>query len=112
MKSNRKPHKLSGIIAIFTLMFSSMVFALDLGEAKQRGLVGEQSNGYLGAVVMQNDAQALIAEINAKRKAKYTELAAKNKLTLQQIEKLAANKAYAKTAAGHFIQVNGVWAKK
>jgi len=112
MKNNIKRHKLTAIIAAFTLLFSSMVFALELGEAKQKGLVGEQVNGYLGAVVMQSDVEVLIAEINTKRKVKYMELAAKNNISLQQVEKLAANKAYSKTEAGHFIQVNGVWLKK
>ena len=112
MKTNIQSHKLSVIIAAFSLFFSSVVFALDLDEAKQNGLVGEQINGYLGVVVEQNDVTALIEEINAKRKAKYMELAEKNNITLQQVEKLAANKAYSKTEAGHFIQVNGVWVRK
>ncbi|MFT4993672.1 MAG: hypothetical protein ACI965_000693 [Paraglaciecola sp.] len=112
MKINIKSYHISTIIAVVSLFFCSMVFALELDDAKQRGLIGEQTNGYLGVRVMQNEVQALVGEINAKRRAKYLELAAKNNITLQQVETLAANKAYEKTEAGHFIQVKGVWLKK
>jgi uncharacterized protein YdbL (DUF1318 family) len=112
MKNKFKSHTLAATIAAFTLLFSSMAFSLELSEAKQRGLVGEQINGYLGAVVMQGDVKLMLEEINAKRKAKYQELAAKNNLSLAQVETLAANKAYGKTSPGHFIQVKGAWVKK
>ncbi|WP_412971710.1 YdbL family protein [Glaciecola sp. MF2-115] len=99
-------------LIISSLFFSSLSFAMDLDEAKDRGLVGEKDNGYLGLVVNQAEAQKLIAEINAKRREIYLELAAKNNITLTQVEKLAAQKAYSKTAAGHYLWVNGVWRKK
>ncbi|PKG97223.1 YdbL family protein [Paraglaciecola sp. MB-3u-78] len=99
-------------IIIVSFLFSSVVFAIDLDEAKQKGLVGEKDNGYLGVVVAQKDAQDLIDDINAKRKAVYIELAAKNGITLQQVEKLAAQKAYDKTNSGHYLWVAGKWTKK
>ena len=86
--------------------------------------MGEKNNGYLSVVVIlqqdvqhiQQDAQKkakiLVDDINAKRKAVYIELAAKNGITLQQVEKLAAAKAYEKTRSGHYLWVNGQWAKK
>ena len=99
-------------LIISSLFFSSLSFALDLDEAKDKGLVGEKDNGYLGLVVNQADAQKLIAEINEKRRAIYLELASKKNITLTQVEKLAAQKAYNKTAAGHYLWVNGAWQKK
>ena len=98
-----------GVIAI---LFSSVVFALSLDDAKENGLVGEQQNGYLGVVVQSSDAEKLVVEVNALRKAKYAELAAKNGITLEQVEKLAAQKAYQKTESGHYLQNNGQWIKK
>ena len=56
--------------------------------------------------------QRLIDDINAKRKAVYVKLAAKNGITVQQVEKLAAEKAYKKTSSGHYLWINGQWAKK
>ncbi|WP_339721970.1 YdbL family protein [uncultured Paraglaciecola sp.] len=99
-------------LIIVSMLFSSIAFALDLDEAKNKGLVGEKDNGYLGVVVAQQDAQALVADINAKRKAVYADLAAKNGITVQQVEKLAAKKAYDKTSSGHYLWVNGKWTKK
>lgn len=99
-------------LIIVSLLFSSIAFAIGLDEAKDKGLVGEKGNGYLGVVIVQKDAQGLVADINAKRKAVYVELAAKNGITLQQVEKLAAKKAYDKTRTGHYLWVGNQWVKK
>ena len=99
-------------LTIVSLLFSSIAFAIGLDEAKDNGLVGEKGNGYLGVVIVQKDAQGLVADINAKRKAVYVELAAKNGITLQQVEKLAAKKAYDKTSTGHYLWVGNQWVKK
>lgn len=95
-----------------SMLFSSIALAIGLDEAKDKGLVGEKDNGYLGVVVAQQDAQALVADINAKRKAVYAELATKNGITLQQVEKLAAKKAYDKTSSGHYLWLRDQWTKK
>ncbi|MEP0177465.1 MAG: YdbL family protein [Paraglaciecola sp.] len=99
-------------LIIISLLFSSIAFALNLGQAKQKGLVGEKDNGYLGVVVASNDVQSLVNEINAKRKTVYAKLAEKNGITVQQVEKLAAQKAYDKTSSGHYLWTNGKWVKK
>jgi uncharacterized protein YdbL (DUF1318 family) len=103
-------------IIIVSFVLSSVVFAIGLDEAKDNGLVGEKDNGYLGLVVIQNntqnETQLLIDDINTKRKAVYIELALKNGITLQQLEKLAAAKAYEKTSSGHYLWMNGQWTKK
>ena len=100
------------LLAASSLLFASMSFAIELDDAKAQGLVGEQTDGYLGAVVSKPDVIALIKEVNDKRKQKYAQLASKNNLTLEQVEKLAAKKAYEKTDTGHFVLVNGTWVKK
>ena len=99
-------------LGAITILFSSLVFALNLGEAKDNGLAGEQQDGYLGVIVQQPDVAKLVNEINALRKAKYIELAAKNGITLEQVEQLAAKKAFQKTESGHYLKNNGEWVKK
>jgi len=94
------------------ILFSTVAFAIELDTAKEEGLVGEQQNGYLGAVVQSSEVLLLINDINAKRKAKYQELATKNGITLEQVEILAAKKSYEKTESGHYLQVNGQWVRK
>ena len=95
-----------------SVLFSTMSLALDLDEAKQNGWVGEKDNGYLGLIIAQQGVQSLVDEVNHKRQQIYTELATKNKLSLDQVEKLAAQKAYAKTLSGHYLWVDGAWVKK
>ncbi|MCF2859018.1 YdbL family protein [Pseudoalteromonas sp. SMS1] len=97
-------------IAAACLSFS--VMAMTINDAKTQGLVGENASGYLGVIKGSSDVNKLVAEINKKRKAKYQQLAKKNKISLAQVEKLAAEKTFKKTSSGHFIQVNGQWVKK
>ena len=103
---------LRNIVMMVTVLFSTMSLALDLDEAKQNGWVGEKDNGYLGLVVAQKGVQALVDDINRQRQQIYTDLASKNNISIEQVEKLAAQKAYAKTLAGHYVWVNGAWVKK
>jgi uncharacterized protein YdbL (DUF1318 family) len=90
------------------------VFAADLQQAKSEGLVGEQLNGYLGVVSSEanTEVRALIADVNAKRKAQYESIAAKNSTSLETVELLAGKKAVEKTEAGNYIQTATGWSKK
>lgn len=99
-------------VLVSAILFSAVTFAIELDTAKTTGLVGEQQNGYLGAIVESSEVMELINDINAKRKAKYQELATKNGITLEQVEVLAAKKAYEKTESGNYLQVNGQWVRK
>ena len=94
------------------LMTSLSVFAGKLDDAKASGLIGEKPDGYLGVVVSSPATQKLVTDINAKRKAKYLELAKKNKISLQQVQSLAAEKTFSKTLSGHYLFKNGKWVKK
>jgi uncharacterized protein YdbL (DUF1318 family) len=105
-----KATKLITAVAALGMAFSA--FALTLDDAKGQGLVGETEAGYLAAVSSNAQVQALISDINAKRKAKYQQLAKKNGISLSQVEALAGKKAIEKTDKGHFVQVNGRWVKK
>jgi len=95
------------------LLFSNAAYSLDLQTAKNKGLVGETSSGYLDVVSASSaETKALISKINAQRKAKYQEIAARNKTSLQAIEKLAGEKAMSKSKSGSYIKKNGSWQKK
>jgi uncharacterized protein YdbL (DUF1318 family) len=100
-------------LLVFALI-SVPAFAADLDRAKSDGLVGERADGYLGVVDAGAgaDVVALVADVNAKRKAEYQRIAQKNDLTLEQVQALAGKKAIARTTAGHWILVNGGWQKK
>ena len=104
--------KLNIITLVSALCMSFSVWAISLDDAKNQGLVGEDSSGYLGLVVQNAEAKAVVDDINAKRKAQYLKLAKKNNLSLSQVEALAAAKTIEKTQSGHYVEVNGNWVKK
>jgi uncharacterized protein YdbL (DUF1318 family) len=88
---------------------------LSLGAAKQQGLIGEQYDGYLGAVASSPApaVRSLVAEINTKRRAEYNRIAGTNKLTRSEVEALAGKKSIAKTTAGNYVKAQGAnWRRK
>lgn len=105
--------RFKGFLAVLFLSISPLVMALDLDGAKAQGLVGEQPDGYLGVVQATPEAVALAADINAKRKAAYEEIARKNGATLAQVAAMTGEKVIAKAAPGTFIKTpQGQWQKK
>ena len=105
--------KIFSAIALTLLLQNA--WAVDLNSAKAQGLVGEANSGYLAAVKrpVNGEVQALIADVNAKRKTKFQSTAQKNGLTLAQVSNRFYELAVQKTAAGNFYQdKNGTWKKK
>ncbi|WP_372882303.1 YdbL family protein [Psychromonas sp.] len=97
-------------ILIFTMILSFSVFALDLSDAKQQGLVGEKVDGLLGVVKSSREVNQLVQSINAQRIELYKEIAEKNGMTLEQVSVLAGKKAISKTPRGEYIQNSaGQW---
>ncbi|WP_026317965.1 YdbL family protein [Algicola sagamiensis] len=95
------------------MIFATPAWAMTLDEAKQKGFLGEQPNGYLGLVKDNAEAKTLMNDINAKRKATYQKLATKNKITLADVAKIAGEKAMKKTKSGNYIKgADGQWKKK
>ncbi len=103
------------IIAIILLFAFHSAWAIDIHDAKDQGLVGEANSGYLAAVKSPASAEvnALVAEVNAKRKAQFEQAAAKTTATVVQVANRFYELAVQKTAAGHYYQdTNGSWKKK
>ena len=103
------------ITAILLSLFLQTAWAIDIGSAKAQGLVGEANSGYLAAVETPASAEvnALIAEVNAKRKAEFAATAEKTGTTLAQVAYRFYELAVQKTAAGHYYQdAAGAWKKK
>lgn len=101
------------------LLLSLPALAMNLSEAmsglsaaKSSGLVGEQPNGYLGAVKDTAQSREIVSLINQARRAEYQKVAAQNNISMQDVEKIAGQKAIEKTAAGLYIQRNGAWIQK
>jgi len=111
-KSNTALASLFAVVFLLFSFFPAPAFALSLEEAKTQGLVGELSNGYLGVVSDSPEVQALVQDINAKRKVQYQTIAKRNGTPLDEVEQLAGKKAIEKTSSGNFIKVKQQWTRK
>ena len=104
------------ILSVVILLFAfSSAWAIDIHGAKDRGLVGEARTGYLAAVNTPASAEvkALIAEVNAKRKAQFQRAASRTGATLEQVRFRFYELAVQKTRPGHYYQdATGSWLKK
>jgi uncharacterized protein YdbL (DUF1318 family) len=99
-------------ILVLAVLIAVPALALDLGEAKSSGLVGELNTGYLGAVKPAANVDKLVADINQQRKAQYQKIAKKNSTSLEAVESRAGQKAMEKTSAGAYINTGDGWRKK
>jgi uncharacterized protein YdbL (DUF1318 family) len=88
--------------------------ALDLDTARAQGLVGEQSDGYVGAVSASagGDVKALVAEVNGKRRAAYADIAKKNGTAPDAVAALSGQKLIERAPAGQWIYDKGRWTQK
>jgi uncharacterized protein YdbL (DUF1318 family) len=95
------------------LGLATPALALDLGEAKAKGLVGEQADGFLGVVSGNGEASALAEQVNAKRRAEYAEIAKKRGTSVDAVAKLAGAKLVERTPGGQYARgSDGRWVKK
>ncbi len=102
-------------LLIFLLALSfTQAYAIDIHQAKNQGLIGEQANGYLGLVKNDSsqDVKQIVEDVNAKRKQKYKEIAEKNQTNLEEVQSIAGNIAMTKTKPGNYYKDQGKWVKK
>ena len=115
IKPNNWIRQIFAALLISLLTVSIAVADSPLTQPKADGLIGEQANGYLGLVTQNAPAniKKLVSETNAKRKAGYQKIAAKQGTSLTEVEKVGGNTAIEKTLKGNYIQdASGTWYKK
>ncbi len=103
------------LAAIGLLLILQNAWAIDLRDAKSQGLVGEANTGYLAAVQSPASAEvrALIADVNAKRKAQFERTAQSTGTTVAQVANRFYELAVQKTAPGNYYQdSSGRWQRK
>ncbi|WMC10389.1 YdbL family protein [Oceanimonas pelagia] len=92
---------------------SLSAWALDLQQAKQQGLVGEQLNGLVGAVQGNAQVNAIVSDINRKRLDSYRDIARKTGTSLAVVQSRAGQLNIERTPAGQFVQrADGRWQRK
>ena len=103
------------VAAIGLLLLLQNAWAIDIRTAKDQGLIGEANTGYIAAVQSPAGAEvrALIADVNEKRKAQFSETAKKTGITVELVASRFYELAVQRTAAGHYYQdIKGAWKKK
>jgi len=99
--------------AVVMMIAASPAFALDLASARASGVVGEKNDGYVAVIKSSAEADALAAEVNARRKAEYARISAANSQPVGVVAKLAAEEIIGKLSAGSKYQnASGAWVTK
>lgn len=82
-----------------------------LEAARASGIVGEQADGYLGIRTNGGDVKARVDQINIKRKAVYTDLAAKRGVTVADVGAATACEVFQSRVANneYYRDANGTW---
>ncbi|WP_428818539.1 YdbL family protein [Microbulbifer sp. MCCC 1A16149] len=104
---------LAGFFSL-TLLIALPAAAITLKEAQSKGIVGEANSGYIAVVQGSSpEVDALIAEVNAKRKREYAAIAKRNNIDISQVAARAAEKLEARLSRGEYYQDNlGRWKQK
>lgn len=115
MKRNNWISNVLLALLLSMMAVSVAVAASPLTQPKANGLIGEQANGYIGLVAnnVPADIKKLVKDVNAKRKAGYQKIAAKQGTNLAEVERVGGNTAIDKTLRGNYIRdASGAWRKK
>ncbi len=98
-----------------TSVVHAMLQADAAAELRASGEVGEQADGYLGVVGSGSGAlRAQVDGINIKRRAYYTDLAAKRGARIEEVAATTACELFrSKVAPGQFYRLpDGVWRQR
>ena len=75
---------------LITFLLATPAFAMDLQSARSNGVVVEQVTGYLKVAKPSAEADALVADVNSKRKAEYTRIAKEKGSSVDAVAAIAA----------------------
>lgn len=101
------------VFALLAALLASPALALDLQDARASGKVGETTKGYVAAIDGSADVKALVAEVNAKRKAEYARISKENGQPVDVVATLAAKQIIEGLPSGASYQdASGSWKKR
>ena len=99
--------------AIIASLIAFPAFALDLQEARTKGMVGEKNDGYVQALAESVEVSKFSEEINAKRKAEYVRISKENGQPVDVVAKLAAQQIIEGLPSGtQYQDASGNWKKR
>ena len=106
-------YRLASALLLSSLLFAGSAFAMDLHSARRDGLVGEKSDGYVSALKSSPDVEALVSDVNARRREEYAKISKQNGQPVDVVGQLAAEQIRSKLEPGASYQgAGGAWVKK
>ena len=112
----------AGLVAVATLALAGAAMSQTpaskaaVDAAKDRGVVGEQADGFVGFVTETDDAalKAAVSEMNAARAAYYRQLAAQRNVPVEAVGAATATQLLnTKVEAGEYYRTaDGAWKRK
>src|SRR5262245_2642474 len=110
----RSATRLIGLLLAAVLLSAPIARADELDAAKAAGQVGERADGYLGVVGSAPPGVGnLVNDVNAKRKAKYGEIAKQNGTGADAVGALMGQKLIERAPSGQFVMgTDGRWVRK
>ncbi|MEM7024389.1 MAG: YdbL family protein [Pseudomonadota bacterium] len=111
----RYARRIGAIVLLCMLgMLAMPVAAQSLDDAKADGVVGERADGYVGVVgSASGNIQGLVDQVNAKRKAKYGEIAKDRGTSVDAVAQIAGKKLIERAPKGTYVMgSNGQWRQK
>lgn len=102
-------------LALFaaTVMFAGSAFALDLAQARAQGIVGEKLDGYIGSVTGSAEANAVVNDVNNRRREEYAKISKQNGQPVSVVGKVAAETIINGLPSGSMYQgADGSWKRK
>ena len=103
------------VIAAAAMGMGAAASAQDSASLRASGQVGEQANGYLGVVGSPPpEVRSKVDAINIKRRAHYTEVAAKRSAKIEEVGATMACDIFANSVLpGQYYRLSdGVWRKR
>ncbi len=95
------------------LFLASQAFAMDLSQARAQGLVGETLDGYIAAVTASAEANAVVSDINARRREEYAKISKDNGQPVAVVGKVAAERIIGGLPSGSYYKsADGSWKRK
>ena len=101
------------VLTLLLMVMALPALALDLQGARTQGLVGEARTGYIEAIVNRPDVQALVTEVNNKRRDEYAKISRENGQSVDVVAKLASEQIINRLGAGSYYKdASGSWVRR
>lgn len=101
------------LLVIMGMGLSFSAYAMDLQSARDMGAVGERLDGYVAVLTPSSEIDALVTDVNQKRRAEYARISEENKQPIDIVAKLASRQIIERLAASHYYQApDGSWKQK